>query len=122
MNSNVIINWEQLSLVVGDETEPGDEEMKDLYRLFVDDAGQRLRKLASNDGSFDRTFVAKEAHKIRGAAASFGFDRVADVLRTIESEIADLHQERIEEMLRQALVAFETSVRGVAQRFPGLAA
>ena len=74
---NAEINWEQLSLVVGDENEPADEEMVDLYRLFVDDAGQRLGRIVAPEGPLDLTFVAKEAHKIRGAASSFGFDRVA---------------------------------------------
>lgn len=122
MNTNPAINWDQLAIVVGDENDPGDEEMKDLYRLFVDDAGQRLRKLCAPQVEFDRTGVAKEAHKVRGAASSFGFDQVSDILRTVELQISELHQDRIEELLRQALVVFQASVNGVAQRFPALAA
>ncbi|BET65370.1 hypothetical protein ASA1KI_02880 [Opitutales bacterium ASA1] len=122
MSTNEEINWEQLSLVVGDENDPGDEEMKDLYRLFVDDAGQRLGRLCDSQAGHELIFIAKESHKIRGAAASFGFDRVAEFLRVVESQIETLPRARIEELLVQARAAFDNSVRCVAARFPGLAA
>jgi HPt (histidine-containing phosphotransfer) domain-containing protein len=121
MNSAMAINWEQLSLVLGDETNPADEEMKDLFRLFVSDAGARLRGLTSPGRAFEPTTIAKEAHKIRGAASSFGFDHVSSVLRTIEGQINELTQERVEEMLREVLSSFEQSVREVQERHPSLA-
>jgi HPt (histidine-containing phosphotransfer) domain-containing protein len=96
--------------------------MKDLFRLFVDDAGRRLRALTTPSPAFERTAVAKEAHKIRGAAASFGFDHVASILRIVETQIADLKQARIEEMLRVALQTFDLSVNEVHERYPALAA
>lgn len=115
------INWEQLSLVIGDDANPADDEMKDLFRLFVSDAGMRLRGLTAPDHVFERTSIAKEAHKIRGAASSFGFDTVAGILRTIEGQITELTQEKIEELLRESLVIFEQSVREVQERHPNLA-
>jgi HPt (histidine-containing phosphotransfer) domain-containing protein len=121
MNSALAINWEQLSLVIGDESTPGDDEMKDLFRLFVSDAGTRLRSLTAADHVFERTPIAKEAHKIRGAASSFGFDHVASLLRTIEAQINELSQERVEELLRETLTSFEQSVRDVQERHPELA-
>lgn len=121
MNSALAINWEQLSLVLGDDANPADEEMKDLFRLFVSDAGTRLRTLTAPDRVFERTPIAKEAHKIRGAASSFGFDHVAGLLRTIEGQITELSQERIEDMLRESLASFEQSVREVQERHPELA-
>ncbi|HEX9781809.1 MAG TPA: Hpt domain-containing protein [Opitutaceae bacterium] len=122
MNTNEEINWEQLALVIGDENDPGDEEMKDLYRLFVDDAGRRLGTLVSSVGTRERVFIAREAHKIRGAASSFGFDHVAEILRLVETQINDLSQERLDDMLRGAVEVFQASIRGVARKFPGLAA
>ena len=121
MNSAMSVNWEQLSLVLGDETGPADEEMKDLFRLFVSDAGTRLRGLTDPGRAFDGTTIAKEAHKIRGAASSFGFDHVSSLLRTVEGQINELSQERVEEMLRDALSSFEQSVREVHERHPELA-
>ena len=122
MYSTLNINWEQLSLVVGDEDGPADEEMQDLFRLFVDDASQRLRGLCTAGRSDDRAAVAKEAHKIRGAASSFGFEHVAVLLRTIEMQIADLPQQCIDNMLQEALAAFAQSVQEVHDRFPALSA
>lgn len=115
------INWEQLSLVLGDEASPCDDEMKDLFRLFVEDAGRRLRSLNAPDRPFDRPGIAKEAHKVRGAASSFGFDHLASLLRLVETEIASLQQVRIDELLREALQSFEQGVRDVHERYPGLA-
>ena len=122
MYSTLNINWEQLSLVVGGDDCPADEEMQDLFRLFVDDASQRLRGLCTAGRSSDRTAVAKEAHKIRGAASSFGFERVAVLLRTIEMQSADLSQQSIDDMLREALAAFAQSVQEVHDCYPALSA
>lgn len=121
MNSAMAINWEQLSLVLGDDADPADEEMKDLFRLFVSDAGMRLRGLTDPARAFERISIAKEAHKIRGAASSFGFDYVSSLLRTVEGQINELPQERIEELLREAFTSFEQNVREVQERHPSLA-
>jgi HPt (histidine-containing phosphotransfer) domain-containing protein len=122
MYTTLMINWDQLSLVVGDDGSPGDEEMKDLFRLFVEDASQRLRVLCAPGKSADRVFVAKEAHKIRGAASSFGFEQVATLLRTVESDIGELPLERLEGMLQEALSIFQQSVVEVHGRYPALSA
>lgn len=121
MNSAMLINWEQLSLVVGDELSPADEEMKDLFRLFVDDAGRRLAALSSETTPFDRTLIAKEAHKIRGAASSFGFEQMAAMLRDVEMQAQTIAQAQLESMVREAKSLFEQSVREVCERYPGLA-
>lgn len=122
MNTNAEINWDQLALVVGDDSGPADEEMVDLYRLFVDDAARRLESLAAPVPGLDLPLIAKEAHKIRGAASSFGFDSLSDLLRQIETQINQLERGRIEAMLREALGIFSGSVQSVATRFPRLAA
>lgn len=118
----MLINWEQLSLVVGDELYPADEEMKDLFRLFVDDASRRLRALCSCTAPFDRTHIGKEAHKIRGAASSFGFEQVSGLLRDVEVQAQTTAQAQLEGLLGEARAAFEQSVRQVSDRYPGLAA
>ena len=118
----MLINWEQLSLVVGDELNPADEEMKDLFRLFVDDAGRRLSTLCSPSTPFDRTVIAKEAHKIRGAASSFGFEQMAGLLRDVEMQAPSVAQAHLENLVREANVLFDQSVREVRDRYPGLAA
>lgn len=121
MNSAMLINWEQLSLVVGDELSPADEEMKDLFRLFVDDAGRRLSALCSSTTPIDRTFIGKEAHKIRGAASSFGFEQMAGMLKDVEMQAQTIAQAQLEVLLHEASSLFEQSVREVSERYPGLA-
>ncbi len=118
----MLINWEQLSLVVGDELSPADEEMKDLFRLFVEDASRRLETLCSDATPFDRTVVGKEAHKIRGAASSFGFEQMANLLRDVEMQAQTVPQAQLEGLVRDARSAFEQSVREVRDRYPGLPA
>lgn len=118
----MLINWEQLSLVVGDELNPADEEMKDLFRLFVDDASRRLGTLCAGDTPFDRTYIGKEAHKIRGAASSFGFEQMANLLRDVEMQAQTIAQAQLEGLVREAHSVFEQSVREVRDRYPGLAA
>lgn len=118
----MLINWEQLSLVVGDELNPADEEMKDLFRLFVDDAGRRLAALGSTSAPFDRIVIAKEAHKIRGAASSFGFEQMAGLLRDVEMQAPTVAQPHLEALVREANTLFEQSVREVRDRYPGLTA
>lgn len=122
MNSAILINWEQLSLVVGDELNPADEEMKDLFRLFVDDAGRRLAALSAAATPFDRSFIGKEAHKIRGAASSFGFEQMAGLLRDLEMQAPTGPQAHLESLVREAHALFEQSVREVRDRYPGLTA
>ncbi len=122
MNSSMLINWEQLSLVVGDELSPADEEMKDLFRMFVDDAGRRLATLCSETTTFDRTIISREAHKIRGAASSFGFEQMANLLRDVEMQAQTASQVQLECLVREASSLFEQSVREVSDRYPGMAA
>jgi len=116
------INWEQLSLVVGDELNPADEEMKDLFRLFVDDASRRLDAVCAGTTPFDRTRIAKEAHKIRGAASSFGFEQMAGLLKEVEMQVQTAAQAQLESLVREARSVFENSVREVRDRYPGLTA
>lgn len=120
MNSAMLINWEQLSLVVGDELNPADDEMKELFCLFVDDAGKRLNGLRTGGAPFDRVLIAKEAHKIRGAASSFGFEQMAGLLRDIEMQAPTIAQEQAEALVREAATLFEQSIREVKERYPGI--
>lgn len=122
MNSTTYINWEQFSLVVGDDNEPVDDEMKELYDMFIDDAGNRLGALNDAGREFVPADVAREAHKIRGAASSFGFEMVAGLLATVETQIGELTQEQVAGLLADALRGFEQSIREVKERHPGLAA
>jgi len=120
MSTTITINWEQLAMVVGDEGDPGDEEMQDLFRMFLDDAGGRLRKMAAPDSGLDRPSIAKEAHKVRGAAGSFGFNHLAGILTTIEVQIEEHSPERLDSLVQDALRTFDQSTSEVRERYPDL--
>lgn len=120
MSTTTTINWEQLAMVVGDEGDPGDEEMQDLFRLFLDDAGGRLRKMCAPDSALDRTAIAKEAHKVRGAAASFGFEQLVGILTTIEVKMEEHSPEQLESLVQDALRTFDRSASDVGERYPNL--
>lgn len=120
MSTTLTVNWEQLALVVGDDGDPGDEEMQELFHLFLEDAGMRLRKIADPGTGLDRSAIAKEAHKVRGAAASFGFDQLAGVLTTIEVEMEQHSQERLDALVQEAVRSFDNSVHEVREKHPEL--
>ena len=120
MNDTSNVNWDQLSMVIGEASEPVDPELTDLFKLFISDASTRLEALLAADLSGDLTPVAKEAHKIRGAASSFGFDRLANVLNTVETQISTLSTDEISGLLREAEQVFETSRREIYTQYSGL--
>lgn len=108
-------------MILGEEGEPVDEEMAELFRDFVDDTDCRLAQLASKDPVSDPDGVAQEAHKIRGAALSFGFEQFASILQTVETRVLELTPEEIGRLLTAAHDTFEQSKRLVAQRYTYLA-
>lgn len=115
------VNWDQLSMILGEEGEPVDEEMAELFRDFVDDAARRLEQLNSKDPVSDPDGVAQEAHKIRGAALSFGFEQFASILETVERRVLELTPEEIERLLAGAGDVFEQSRNLVVRRYAYLA-
>ncbi len=121
MTYEQIINWNQLSMILGDETDPIDEEMADLFRDFIDDADQRLDILDGFDPVSNPDGVAHEAHKTRGAALSFGFERFASILQTVETRVLELSPDEISRLLEAARDTFGRSRGEVSQRYAYLA-
>ena len=115
------INWDQLSMILGDEGDPVDEELADLFRDFIDDAARRLVELSSLDPISEPDGVAHEAHKIRGAALSFGFEQFASILQTVETRVLELTPEEIGRLMSAACETFEHSRDLVGRRYAYLA-
>jgi len=115
------VNWDQLTMILGEEGDPVDEELADLFRDFVDDVARRLVQLASLDPIGDPDGVVHEAHKIRGASLSFGFERFASILQTVETRVLELTPEEIERLLNTARETFEHSRDLVGRRYAYLA-
>jgi len=121
MNHQEFVNWDQLSMIMGEEGEPVDVEMAELFRDFVDDAARRLAQLDSKDPVSDPEGVAQEAHKIRGAALSFGFEQLASILETVERRVLELTPEEIGRLLAAAVDVLEQSRNLVGRRYAYLA-
>ena len=115
------INWDQLSMILGDGGDPVDEELADLFRDFIDDTARRLVALSSLDPISDPDGVAQEAHKIRGAALSFGFEQFASILQTVETRVLELTPEEIGRLMNAASETFERSRDLVGRRYAYLA-
>ena len=115
------INWDQLSMILGEEGDPVDEELADLFRDFIDDAARRLVELSSLDPVSEPDGVAHGAHKIRGAALSFGFEQFASILQTVETRVLELTPEEIGRLMDAASETFERSKDLVGRRYAYLA-
>lgn len=122
MTNQAIINWNQLSMILGDEGDPIDEEMAELFRDFIDDASGRLTTLDLLDPMSNPQGVSHEAHKIRGAALSFGFEKFAAVLQTIETRVLELTPDEIRRLTASAREIFGLSRQEIEQRYTYLAA
>jgi hypothetical protein len=108
-------------MILGEEGDPIDEELADLFRDFIDDVARRLALLASLDPISDPEGVVHEAHKIRGASLSFGFERFASILQTVEGRVLELTPEEIGRLLKTARETFEHSRDLVRRRYAYLA-
>ena len=121
MMNQSTINWNQLSMILGEEGDPIDEEMAELFRDFIEDANRRLDTLGALDPISNPQGVAHEAHKIRGAGLSFGFERFAAILQTVEIRVLELSPEEIDRLLVSAREAFSRSKVEIGQRYAYLA-
>lgn len=121
MSEMELIDWEQLSMIFGDEGDELDEDMAELFHEFVEDGNERFVAIRSADFATETEVIAKEAHKLKGSASNFGFARVAGLLGHIEDDIATLTGEDYERSLNGAFDGFERSVEALVARFPGLA-
>ena len=84
-------------------------------------SGWALVLLASLDPISDPAGVVHEAHKIRGASLSFGFERFASILQTVETRVLELTPEEIGRLLKTARETFEHSRDLVRRRYAYLA-
>ncbi len=120
-SNTTAINWDQFSMVMGETTDPQDEELTELYTMFVSDTDGQLSNLVDSDLPDDLDSVGKDAHRIKGAASSFGFEGFSKILNQIETEIESLGREKVKELLKSALESFRSSKEMVSSRYTYLA-
>jgi len=120
MSETELIDWEQLSMIFGEDEEDFDEDMAELYQEFLEDAVSRLQSLRSADFASEKEVIAKEAHKLKGSASNFGLAAMAAILGQIETEIEELSAEHYASALAAADSAYERSQKEISQKFPVL--
>ncbi|MDQ8202441.1 Hpt domain-containing protein [Pelagicoccus sp. SDUM812003] len=121
MSDSELIDWEQLSMIFGEDDEEFDEDMAELFQEFIEDGNARFD--AIKDASFpeQKEFIAKESHKLKGSASNFGFTQVANLLAHIEDDIGTIASDDVSESLEKAMAYFKQSIDAVVSKYPPLA-
>ncbi|MDB5656802.1 MAG: Hpt sensor hybrid histidine kinase [Tardiphaga sp.] len=79
----------------------------DLYALFVDDTKAKLKAFANYEISTARAVVENDAHSLRSAAGTFGFNTSAKIARSLERDASRLNQIDFRAVSRSLQAAFE---------------
>lgn len=122
MSDSELIDWEQLSMIFGEDEDEFDDDMAELFQEFVEDGLQRFAGLKAAAFPEQKDFIAKESHKLKGSASNFGFARVAALLGHLEDDIESLDQQDLESTLNEAARDFDSCVEQVVGRYPALKA
>jgi signal transduction histidine kinase/CheY-like chemotaxis protein/HPt (histidine-containing phosphotransfer) domain-containing protein len=96
--------------------ELGAEAMNEAVDAFKDEMNARLDRLASLNLSTDRETIAREAHTIKGAAATFGLLRCSEIARWLEVSAPNVAEPEYEQVLQMLRLAYTDgqSVVGLA--------
>ena len=120
MSDSDLIDWEQLSMIFGEDETDIDDDMTELFQEFVEDGTQRFEAIQGASFADQKEYIAKESHKLKGSASNFGFAQVANLLGLIEDGINTIQQDEFESNLRGARANFERCVSEVTTRYPAL--
>jgi len=64
--------------------EIGDETARQMFGVFIEETENRLKLLRQMSCANDRGLIEREAHSLKGAAATFGFCQLSELARTLE--------------------------------------
>ncbi len=70
-----------------------DPDLSDLVVLFVEDIPERLESLRTHAEAGDWEQLKRDAHQMKGAAGSYGFDQVTPFAAALESKCRALEPE-----------------------------
>jgi hypothetical protein len=77
------------------------------YRVFIKDARRSLQSLATMEFDANRKLVRLEAHTLKSIAASFGFHRMSELAKQLESAAMDLPEPEFRSIMPRIDEAFE---------------
>ncbi|TVR47979.1 MAG: Hpt domain-containing protein [Puniceicoccaceae bacterium] len=115
-----MIDWDQIEILFGEPGEAIDAEMVELFHQFTRESGARLDTLKAGSVPPVET-LAREAHRIRGAAANFGFSTVAELLLELEHGAPGFTGDQTLALLAKIHDSFLASIREVEARYPAAA-
>lgn len=95
--------------------ELGSDGMDEAFQFFLDETTERLQKLRKLDCNVDRAAIRREAHTIKGTAATFGFQRMSHGAMKLEKMAATIDAPGLVKAIRSIEKAFE-EVRLIAPR------
>ena len=82
MENHTLIDWEQLDAIA----DGWDPDFVEIYREFEQELPADLLSLRDALASGDAEAVARAAHRAKGCAANFGFERVREKMLAIETQ------------------------------------
>ena len=120
MSDSVLIDWEQLEMIFGEEDGEFDEDMAELFHEFVEDGEGCLENLKAGSFDSDKDSLCRDSHKLKGSSSNFGFAKVAKALANIEDNMAILTYEAFKASLSEAESAFHESTEEVRRKYLAL--
>jgi len=64
-----------------------DEDLQDVVALFVEEMPERIESLLAKCKNRDWSQLGQVAHKIKGAAGTYGFDQFTPVAQRLETQV-----------------------------------
>lgn len=87
-------------------SEIGEETAADTLAIFVGETEARLPRLRTLASLDDRARIEREAHSLKGSAATFGLTRIANLARTMEKNAARITAEEFLDLLARIESAY----------------
>lgn len=113
---------EAIFKLLGDEL--GDDYAIEVLQAFLADTADKMANLAVN--GHDRELVKREAHSVKGSAATFGFNDLSRLARELERGAQTIPVEQLETSVRELRQVFEVTEQfaktNLLQAGPGAAA
>ncbi|MGE5084681.1 MAG: Hpt domain-containing protein [Bacillota bacterium] len=84
-----------------------DSDLKDLIPQFIENRKKDIDSLQSLVATHDLTAIAALAHKIKGAAAGYGFSDLSSIAAEIEKEAKNNNDASLQKLAQNMRTHFE---------------
>ena len=92
----------------------GDQDLREIVDLFVEEMPERIAALIDHLHAEDWEGLRRTAHRLKGAAGSYGFDLISPAAGRVESAIRDGEpEERIHAIVAELVDLCNRTRRGL---------